>query len=557
MSIGFDFPWIAVVAALLPLGTVALFTMAQRRRMQRLARLGGPAALERLAPVEARRSPLWRTARVATAVSLIALGVAGPRWGMGTAIVRTEGVDVVLAIDASLSMLATDELPSRLERLKREVRVFRAAAPGNRVALLAFAGRSYILSPLTNDDGAVDLFLDNLDPSVVGQPGTALAPTITQGVDLLRAARGSAGRALVIMSDGEAFDDKAASLAAARAAKDNEIAIVTVGFGTEAGGQIPLADGSAVVPKRDEAGQIVITRYDPAMLRDIAAAAQGEFIPAGTSDRGTRIQQALRRLDSQQRDVQEGRSRPLHLVLFLFPALLLLLLDAWRADGGTFALARRWFRFVAPVALLALLTLLVPQVVVAQSDPMDHFKAGRFVQAARAWKQKIAEGDKRPATLYNLGTALLAADSINSSIDALERAASAPDASVRQRALYNLGLAHLRRAQRGGADVDAVREANVAAAAYRTLLLQRNDDADARWNYELALRVRQQNGGGGSSNKDNQQPQQQRSRPEERQGMSRQQAEQLLAAAQRDEKESQAKRQRGTRQERAPGGKDW
>ncbi len=553
MSIGFDLPWLAVMATLLPFGTMALFALAHRRRMQRLTRLGGPAALERLAPVEVRRSPHWRTVRVATAVTLLALGVAGPRWGMGTAIVRTEGVDVVLAIDASLSMLATDERPSRLERLKREVRVFRAAAPGNRVALLAFAGRSYILSPLTNDDGAVDLFLDNLDPSVVGQPGTALAPTITQGVDLLRAARGSAGRALVIMSDGEAFDDKAASLAAARAAKENEIAMVTVGFGTEAGGQIPLADGTAVVPKRDEAGQIVITHYDPAMLRDIAAAAQGEFIPAGTSDRGTRIHHALRRLESQQREVQEGRSRPLHLAIFLFPALLLLLLDAWRADGGTLARARRWLRVVAPAALL----LLAPRIGAAQSDPMDHFTAGRFVRAAQGWKQKIAEGDKRPATLYNLGTALLAADSINSSIDALERAAAAPDASVRQRALYNLGLAHLRRAQRGGADVDAVREANSAAAAYRTLLLQRHEDADARWNYELALRVRQQNGGGGSSNKDNQQPQQQHARPEERQGMSRQQAEQLLAAAQRDEKESQAKRQRGTRQERAPGGKDW
>ena len=93
----------------------------------------------------------------------------------GANLVRADGIDVVLAMDASLSMQATDERPSRLERMKQEVRRFRALAPGNRVALLAFAGRSYILSPLTTDDGAIELFLDNLDPTVVGQPGSAMA----------------------------------------------------------------------------------------------------------------------------------------------------------------------------------------------------------------------------------------------------------------------------------------------------------------------------------------------------------------------------------------------
>ena len=99
--------------------------------------------------------------------------------------VRSSGVDLVLAVDASLSMMAHDERPNRLERMKQEIRRLRALSPGDRVGLLAFAGRSYVLSPITVDGGALDLFLDNLDPSVVGQAGSSIAQTIAQGTSLL------------------------------------------------------------------------------------------------------------------------------------------------------------------------------------------------------------------------------------------------------------------------------------------------------------------------------------------------------------------------------------
>ena len=155
-------------------------------------------------------------------------------------LVRGAGVALVLALDASLSMTATDERPSRLERMKQEVRRFRAQSGGDRIALLAFAGRSYILTPLTVDDGALELFLDNLDPSIVGQAGSSLARTITQGVDLLQATQGSGDRALILMSDGEAFEPEAEVAAAARRAGEVGIPIIAVGFGTEQGSTIPL-----------------------------------------------------------------------------------------------------------------------------------------------------------------------------------------------------------------------------------------------------------------------------------------------------------------------------
>ena len=181
MNLHFDVLWAAVVAAILPFVSALAHWFWHRRRLTRLSRLGGEAALSRLAPAEARQAPIARAVRMSVVLGLTMLAYAGPRWGTGSSAVHTEGIDVVLAIDASLSMLAEDERPSRLERLKQDVRRFRAAAPGNRFALLAFAGRSYILTPLTSDQGAIELYLDNLDPSIVGQAGTALEPTIRQG----------------------------------------------------------------------------------------------------------------------------------------------------------------------------------------------------------------------------------------------------------------------------------------------------------------------------------------------------------------------------------------
>jgi Ca-activated chloride channel family protein len=213
-------------------------------------------------------------------------------------------------------------------------------------------------------------------------------------------------------------------------------------------------------------------------------------------------------------------------------------------------------RLAAPMLLMALL----PVAARAQpsGDAMAWFNAGNALQAARIWRRQITDGDKRPVTLFNYGTAMLAADSLDLAAEALERAALSPEADVRQRALYNLGLAHLRRAFRAG-DGDR-RSLEAAISAYRALLLQRSDDADAKWNYELALRLQQKQGGGGGDRNDQKgqrQPQPQRAEPDDSRAMSRQQAEQLLSSAARDEKETQARRQRGTRQEKPPGKKDW
>lgn len=322
-----EHPWLLVLAIVLPVLFLLLLRRARAQRRRRLARLGALDVVRRLVPATALGSGRWRAARLALAAALAGVAIAGPRWGLERSTVRSSGVDLVLAVDASLSMMATDEKPSRLERVKQEIRRLRALSPGDRVGLLAFAGRSYILSPITVDEGALDLFLDNLDPSVVGQAGSSLSAAINQGTGLLALTKSGADRALVVMSDGEAFELPDDVAAAAKRASEQNVSLVTVGFGTPQGSTIPVMVGGTMTTKKDENGQVVISRYHPELLQAAAVAANGTFIPSEATDKAARIKSALSRLRTQARTTETGDNLTPQYQWFLLPALLLVWLD--------------------------------------------------------------------------------------------------------------------------------------------------------------------------------------------------------------------------------------
>lgn len=556
MNVTFDYLWLLPLAVVLPVAIVWMLARADRRRRERLERLGDGAIVRRLLPSGALRSMKARSARLAVAGALIGVGIAGPRWGTEQTVVRSRGIDLVFALDASLSMLATDERPNRLERMKQEVRRLRAMSRGDRVGLIAFAGRSYVLSPLTIDAGALDLFLDNLDPSVVGQAGSSLARAVNQGTNLLLLTRSGADRALVVMSDGEAFEDVQDVVAEARRAGEQGIHVVTVGFGTTEGSTIPIRQGNTTTQKRDDSGAIVVTRYTPEYLRAAADASGGTFIDAGQSDKATRVRAALAALRRQQRVASAGESLTPRYQWFVVPAVLLLLLDTLLAErrgrrpGGMPSRTTA----VAASLLLVLVAGCARQSASAAAAREYHDK--RYARSAALYRRMIDEGDRAAPTLYNYGTALLAADSLTQAAEVLERAAETREPELRYRALFNLGLSHLKRGlalppQQATEPLDA------ALAAYKKVLLLRSGDFDAKWNYELALRKKQQGGGGGGGGSSESEPSPERQAPRPSGGLGERQAEQLLGSAAREERDVQARRQKQSRVEPPPGGKDW
>ncbi|WP_373069255.1 VWA domain-containing protein [Gemmatimonas sp.] len=552
-------PWLLLAAVLLPLAVWWMRSVRMRQRRVRLARYAESSALRRLVMIT-DPDERGRTVRLILVAFLAGLALSGPRWGLSHGPVSARGIDMAIAIDASLSMMAPDERPSRLERVKQEVRRLRAMSQADRVALIAFAGRSYILTPLTSDDGAIELFLDNLDPSVVGQAGSSIARAIRQGTELLLASDGSADRALVLMTDGEAFEPAEDVQAAATEAGVKGVSLVTVGFGTTQGSTIPVQDGSVTREKRDDEGKVVITRYSSELLEAAAKAAGGTFIPAEASDKATRVRGALRSLRTAKRKVDSREDHVPRFLWLLLPALALLAYDTWlltrrRTANDT---ANAIPSSAMPPAALLLMFVALPVALVSckqAPDPAALFAAGNVAAAIAGFRAQIANGDTTVRTRYNLGTALIGADSLSAAAELLEMVRRESDGETRMRARFNAGYASL---AMGRTPQNPEAEAAFAAAraAYRAFLTERPIDADAKWNYELALRKQPPpqgggGGGGGGDSKNDKQDEQ----PQNQGGLDQKQAEALLNSAAREERDVQGRKQRQGRT--PPGGKDW
>lgn len=558
----FDMPWLLGLVLVLPLLVWWLRASRSRQRHQRLSRFAEQSALGRLLQTTGTGTGA-RTVRLVSVAILAGFALAGPRWGLARGPVSARGIDIAIALDASLSMMATDERPSRLERMKQEVRRLRAMSRADRVALLAFAGRSYILSPLTGDDGALELYLDNLDPSVVGQAGSSLSRTIRQGTELLLASDGSADRALVVMSDGESFEPTEDLKAAAEEAGAKGISLVTVGFGTAAGSTIPVRDGSVTREKRDEQGNIVVTRYSPELLQLAATSASGTFIPAEASDKATRIRAALRGLRTARRKVESREDRVPRFLWLLVPALLILGYDTWVTSRGRARTVRseraigagRAIESLSGGSAAALVLMLLLAGCAREPDPAALVERGDIKGALAVLQRDIANGDTSAITRYNLGTVLLASDSLTPSAEILEALRRVTNGETRMRARFNAGLASLRMG-RDTANPDAQGALASARAAYRAYLGERWTDIDAKWNYELALRKPPPpngGGGGGGGGQQDQKPEEQKPQPQG--GIDQRQAEALLNSAAREERDVQGKRQK--QGHAPPNGKDW
>ena len=528
-------PYALPLILILPLLTAWMVHRARRRRAIRLANLGTPLMIARLAPTAAVTSK-WHGLRLALAALFLAIVFVGPRWGVERTIVRQSGIDVVLALDASSSMLARDESPDRLTKMKDVVARLRELSPNDRFALIAFAGRSYVLSPVTVDNAALNLFIENLDPTIVGQSGSSIASALRQANNLLGLSKSEAERAIVLMSDGEGFEDEEEVIAEARRAAEAGTTVITVGFGTVEGSTIPVRQAGVMSEKKDQAGNTVITRFVPDLLQVAAREGRGVFVAPGEADRATAIRSTLASLRTQPRALTRGSNLAQRFQWFLAPALLLLLID-------TFLMTRRGRRREISAVATA---------------------ASSFLFMSLNSCAGTASRDREAIQLYNRGTAMLERpDSSSLASQLLRRAEQTGGAEVKFRASFNGGYIHLREGLRLSGD-SADLPLDSALAVYRRALTLRPDDLDAKWNYELALRKQQSGGGGGGGGgeKDpSQQPEQgqddESPRPRPIPGMNESRAEQLLNAVEQQEQDVQGRKQRRTAPQPPPNGRDW
>jgi Ca-activated chloride channel family protein len=268
------------------------------------------------------------------------------------------------------------------------------------------------------------------------------------------------------------------------------------------------------------------------------------------------VKTALASLRTQSRASLGGETKTPRYQWFLFPAFFLLLLDTALIERRGRRRGRAASAQTAAAAGVLMLSLNGCMGLSRQQQGVIAYKSGQFTQAISQFRDAITAGDKTPETLYDFGTALVAADSVQSAADVLGPLTTSKTDELRFRALFNLGLAHLKPglAAPAGQDSGAL---DSALAVYKKAILLRPNDLEAKWNYELALRKKQSGGGGGGGGGGGSNKSPQGQAPQPQGGLGQQQAEQLLGSAAREERDVQAKKQQLNRQERPPGGKDW
>lgn len=216
------------------------------------------------------------------AVLFFVIALARPQIGQSTQEVKSEGVELIFAVDVSESMMAEDVKPSRLAQVKSELSRLVDQMPGNKIGVVAFAGSAALLSPLTTDPSAVKMYLDSLDPSSVSSQGTNFQEALKVSEEAFKRG-GVSGEAtqttkvILIASDGE--DHEQGALDAAKKLSDEGIRIFTLAYGTEKGGTIPVRDGMGFLKgyKKDRSGQTVLTTVKGDFLRSLAESGRGSF----------------------------------------------------------------------------------------------------------------------------------------------------------------------------------------------------------------------------------------------------------------------------------------
>jgi Ca-activated chloride channel homolog len=551
--ITFDAPFVLWLAPMVAVAAWFGARWAQRVRLRRAALWSEQTAA--LARNAGRAGP----SIVSVAALLGTVALAGPRWGHETVVTETRGLNLAIAVDISRSMLAEDATPSRLGRAIREARRLVQDLNGDRLGLVTFAGSSYILSPLSIDGSALMLYLETLDPDIASQGGTALAPALRQGGELLRASTELADRVLVVFTDGDGHDSVAAAVTQARRLNAAGIRLILVAEGGRVPVRIPLRDehGALQGYQKDEDSNVVETGRRDDILGAVADAAQGAQVAADLPDQAGAVRDLVasyKRARASETHTERGRPRAWVPVL-LAVALLL-------GQAAT--------RRTAALLGIALLVMAPPALPQDSSRPRTAaeraWDRGQLERARAAYAAELAAHQRNDTAWYNAGTAELAAGDRETARQDLTRAAASLAPDTRFRALYNLGLLALREAQ---ADT-AHRDAHLAEAerAYREALLLRPDHAAAKWNLEIATRRRsggaskkpQSSGGGGGGGGES--PRgggggATAAGPKGGGGLSQTQAEQILKSIGQEELRTRRDRTGRTRVAGEPGVKDW
>ncbi len=290
--------------------------------------------LKRLSPNQSLFKSVLKVFVLCAAFACLSIALVNPKIGTKLETVRSEGVDIVFAVDVSKSMLAEDIAPNRLEKSKQLVTQIVNSLVSDRVGIIAYAGKAFPQLPITTDYASAKMFLQNMNTDMLSSQGTAISEAIQLSKTYFDN-EDQTNRVLVIISDGEDHDGEALNVA--EEAAEQGIKILTVGVGDLKGGPIPIKRNGVILNyKKDNNGETVITRLDETTLKDIASEANGVYINGrNTADVVSAIKGELDKMDKQEFESKQIADFKDQFQWFLGIGILLLFIDIFFLERKT------------------------------------------------------------------------------------------------------------------------------------------------------------------------------------------------------------------------------
>ena len=471
--------WLLLV--ILP-ALVLFFWWSERVKQKMLAQFVEPRLLSQLTVGISLTRRKSRYSLAILAMAFLIIVVARPQRGFDLEEVSQTGLDIVVAVDTSKSMLATDIAPNRLARAKLAALELMQTAKADRLGLVAFAGDAFLECPLTIDDTAFQQSVQALDVNSIPQGGTALAAAINTTLEAFKE-KGN-HRALVLFTDGEDNDEGA--LDAAKKAADAGLKIFTIGIGSTDGALITIADANGNSDYvRDEKGQVVKSHLNEKLSQDIATATGGFYLPLRGADTiSTLYERGLAPLPKSESKEKLVRHYHEQFQWPLTAAILLLIAEFFLPERSLRTATKS--KDVANAPILLAFFLISFSANASPASALHDYKSGNYTNALDEFT-KLAEVQTNDLRLvFNAGDAAYRATNFDLAQKLFQQVTLSPDLKLQQQAFYNLGNVQFQVAKQAQ-DLDGLEQGfDAAAKIYERAVLLNTNDADAIFNYRFA-----------------------------------------------------------------------
>ena len=305
---------------------LVVFLIIQNWKKRKLRQFGNQEIVKRLMPNVSKTLPIVKFVLYSFALVSLLIGLANLQFGSKLEEVKREGVDLMIALDVSNSMLAEDLSPNRLERSKRAIYQLIEKLHNDRLGIIVFAGDAYVQLPITTDYSSAKLFLETIGTDIVPTQGTSIGSAIDLAMESFDFENGTS-KSIIVITDGESHEDDGKTAAADAASED--VNVHTIGMGSEQGGPIPVyKNGAQIDFRKDNAGNTVVTKLNENMLKEIAIAGNGSYVRASNANAGLNIiMEEIDKMEKKEFGSKSFKDYEDRFQIFLIIALILIVIE--------------------------------------------------------------------------------------------------------------------------------------------------------------------------------------------------------------------------------------